>query len=357
MLRPSVLALTLACSASYGADKIVESVPGSTFQYGPAPTVELVTFTTSEPITGVGLTGAWSSISGDLGGGTYPWAIDLECVVTAPGGEQGLWAAPFTGDVTIADFPINDGSDAILSGKAGPGVYQFAWLDALGQPNSLAQVADPVYHATTTVPDVMFSYTAQPDPSTSWDRPFFIEGVSGLGPTSYDVFEFTVDTPGRYVLTSVLEVDDNHFTFLYKGSFDDTQPLVNLLDYGLGNGFSVFGEPRGTSRIDTLLFPGETYYWVTSTWASFSPVTETSANTIVGPGNVFSDRLSCLEDFDNDGDVDLGDFGFFGAAFGSSAGDPTYDARADFDNDGDVDLGDFGAFGAAFGTTDCFNAP
>ncbi|GAB4548148.1 MAG: hypothetical protein Tsb0013_08530 [Phycisphaerales bacterium] len=62
---------------------------------------------------------------------------------------------------------------------------------------------------------------------------------------------------------------------------------------------------------------------------------------------------TCLGDFDNDGDVDLGDFGFFGAAFDSVIGDPNYNEAADFDNDGDVDLGDFGAFGMDFTRTDC----
>ncbi len=61
----------------------------------------------------------------------------------------------------------------------------------------------------------------------------------------------------------------------------------------------------------------------------------------------------CIADFDNDGDVDLGDFGVFGAAFNSMTGDANYSAIADFDNDGDVDLGDFGVFGAEFGRTDC----
>ncbi|GAB4546863.1 MAG: hypothetical protein Tsb0013_06100 [Phycisphaerales bacterium] len=62
---------------------------------------------------------------------------------------------------------------------------------------------------------------------------------------------------------------------------------------------------------------------------------------------------ACAGDFDNDGDVDLGDFGFFGAAFGSSVGDANYEPSADFDGDGDVDLGDFGALGMDFGRTDC----
>ncbi|GAB4546924.1 MAG: cytochrome c family protein [Phycisphaerales bacterium] len=61
----------------------------------------------------------------------------------------------------------------------------------------------------------------------------------------------------------------------------------------------------------------------------------------------------CVADIDLDGDVDLGDFGAFGAAFGTVVGQPGFDPEADLDNDGDVDLGDFGAFGAEFGRTDC----
>ncbi|GAB4553099.1 MAG: hypothetical protein Tsb0013_15550 [Phycisphaerales bacterium] len=62
---------------------------------------------------------------------------------------------------------------------------------------------------------------------------------------------------------------------------------------------------------------------------------------------------TCAGDFDGDGDVDLGDFGTFGSAFGSSTGDANYSPAADFDGDGDVDLGDFGVFGGEFGRTDC----
>ncbi len=58
-------------------------------------------------------------------------------------------------------------------------------------------------------------------------------------------------------------------------------------------------------------------------------------------------------DFDNDGDVDLGDFGFFQACFnGPNRGYPATECHAaDFDNDGDVDLTDFARFQA------CFNGP
>ncbi|GAB4546844.1 MAG: hypothetical protein Tsb0013_06050 [Phycisphaerales bacterium] len=65
------------------------------------------------------------------------------------------------------------------------------------------------------------------------------------------------------------------------------------------------------------------------------------------------DCANCPADFDNDGDVDLGDFGVFGSAFGSMTGDVNYDQKADLDGDGDVDLGDFGVFGGEFGRSDC----
>ena len=58
---------------------------------------------------------------------------------------------------------------------------------------------------------------------------------------------------------------------------------------------------------------------------------------------------TCFGDLNNDGTTDLGDFGVFGAAFGSVLGELNFNADCDFDGDGDVDLGDFGAFGNAFG--------
>ncbi len=66
-----------------------------------------------------------------------------------------------------------------------------------------------------------------------------------------------------------------------------------------------------------------------------------------------ADEPACPADFNDDGQVDGADFGFFGAAFGSDAGEQSYDPRADFNNDGTIDGADFGAFGAQFGRTDC----
>ena len=65
------------------------------------------------------------------------------------------------------------------------------------------------------------------------------------------------------------------------------------------------------------------------------------------------DASGCAADLDGDGDVDLGDFGFFGMVFGLSLVDAGYEEGADFDGDGVIDLSDFGLFGAQFGRTGC----
>ena len=55
-------------------------------------------------------------------------------------------------------------------------------------------------------------------------------------------------------------------------------------------------------------------------------------------------------DFDGDGHIGLADFVDFAAAYGSSTGDPDYDAIGDFDDDGEIGLADFVEFAAVYGT-------
>ncbi len=284
-IAAAAAALLCAVGGASAAQKIVQSVAGPTIDIGASGAVQIVNFSTTQPITGVGLTAGWSAVAGDFADGLYPWSLDLTASVQAPNGESFQWGPNIGGDVTIADYPLQDGSQPGLSGAAAPGDYQFTWNNVPQGPGGISRLNNPVYHAMATVPDVTFNYTAVPDPSTSWDRPFFIAGVSGLGPTSYDLLEFTVDEPGLYDFTSVRSDGDDHFTFLYDGGFDDSAPLDNLLDYGLGNGNSPFGVPEGTSAFSALLFPGQTYYWITSEWDRFDPAF-TAANSIVGPGAV-----------------------------------------------------------------------
>ena len=48
----------------------------------------------------------------------------------------------------------------------------------------------------------------------------------------------------------------------------------------------------------------------------------------------------CTGDVDGDGDTDLSDLAELLAAYGTSSGDPDYNADADFDEDGEIDLSD-----------------
>jgi hypothetical protein len=84
------------------------------------------------------------------------------------------------------------------------------------------------------------------------------------------------------------------------------------------------------------------------------PLTVTATTVEYRAATPFADLLPplpgfCPADFNGDFVVDGSDFGVFGAAFGSSAGDAEYDERADFNDDGVIDGADFGAFGAQFG--------
>jgi len=58
---------------------------------------------------------------------------------------------------------------------------------------------------------------------------------------------------------------------------------------------------------------------------------------------------ACDADYDQSGDVALGDFGQLRAAFGSSTGDPNFNANVDSDDDGTIALGDFGLLRSQFG--------
>ncbi|NIM46628.1 MAG: S8 family serine peptidase [Candidatus Aenigmarchaeota archaeon] len=71
------------------------------------------------------------------------------------------------------------------------------------------------------------------------------------------------------------------------------------------------------------------------------------------PGESGSRVLSvnCRGDIDGDFDVDYDDWIVVAGAYGSSIGQPAYDARADFDKDGDVDYDDFMVLAGYYETT------
>lgn len=72
------------------------------------------------------------------------------------------------------------------------------------------------------------------------------------------------------------------------------------------------------------------------------------------PGVVWEPRTM---DLDNDGDIDIIDFGIFADAFGSTTGQPNYNSVADMEPDGDVDIIDFGVFADNFGSGTSISVP
>ncbi|GAB4546833.1 MAG: hypothetical protein Tsb0013_06020 [Phycisphaerales bacterium] len=161
------------------------------------------------------------------------------------------------------------------------------------------------------------------------------------------IVQFATNANESYMFTDVADADPL-FSDPAMGDFTlgAMSPAIDAGDTGALDGFALLTDLAGNER-----------------FADDPSVLDTGLASLVDPVRPIVDigayerhagtANACIADFDNDGDVDLGDFGFFGSAFGSTAGDPTYSPDADFDNDNDVDLGDFGAFGSEFGRSDC----
>jgi hypothetical protein len=314
-------------------------------------TRELTFSGVDELVTGVGISGLYTGVRRDNEDGLGPWSLDVRLVSQAPSGQSVSWN-PIGGDRTIADYPFQDGTGG-FPGVEGNGTWSFAFSST--QPLSIWTygLRDVQMHLLGDAPTQIYTYTAAPDPAISWSRPFFIAGTSGLGPVSYDLFEFTVTRSGVYEFTSLLSTGGDHFSCLYAGGFDPQQPLVNLLDYGLGNGNSPFNVPRGTSSFEALLIEGEQYAWVTTQWSRFTAIAP-SANTISGPGLPVEPGVPCTGDIaddfgtlGSDGQVSFGDFlallGLVGPCPGGTPG-CVGDIADDFGtlgSDGQVSFGDF----------------
>ena len=327
MSRPFVLVslLSIALPASGQALRLVASRDLADLNVTPAGVAVPVDFAgVNDLVTGFGLVGEFVFVQGDSGGGTGPWSLDVSLEATGPGGDSAVFT-PIGGDVTIAGYPFADGTRGWDIPVASDGVWTFTFDTTAFPSNWIYGLRDVSVHLLAEAGEVSQTYDATPDPATSWNRPFFIAGVSGLGPVSFDAFEFQVTQSGVYDLTSVLSSGNDHFSFLYKGGFDPAQPLVNLHDYSLGNGNSPFGVPRGTSFISQLLFEGETYVWVTSQWAAFRPI-EATSNTIVGPGDAVAPS-GCPADTNGDGIVSPADFNAWIQAFNTMS--PACDQNGD----------------------------
>jgi hypothetical protein len=328
--------------------RVVASFPAADIDVPSAgATVILPVSGLSELVSGFGITGRWTGVVRDNGGGVAPWSLDFGVDVSTPAGVTRSSPSPWFGDFTIADYPVADAFDGF--GGIDPNGDWTISLDSGNAAPWVAGLRDVAYHLLAeSGPDLEFEYTDTTQQGNAWSRPFFIEGVSGLGPVDYQVLEFKVSVSGLYSFESVLASGGDHWTCLYKGDFVSFLPLVNLHEYNLGNGFSPFDTPRGTSRFDQLLFAGTTYHWVTSQWSAFAAFSEFT-NTISGPGAVLVAGQGC-NDADNAepfGVLDLADVqGFIGAFVNQQ---PAADIAAPA---GVWDLADVQAFVGAF-TSGC----
>ncbi|MEM9166723.1 MAG: GC-type dockerin domain-anchored protein [Planctomycetota bacterium] len=304
---------------------------------------------------GVGLRGLYVTQQGDTEDGLGPWSLDVRVTAVAPDGSQVAWN-PIGGDVTIADYPLSDGMGG-FAGVPASGGWVFTFDSVEPVSNWRYGIEGAVIYLLARTASAMWVDTVVPDVALSWDRPFFIEGVSGLGPVAYAAFEFEVSESGVYEFDSVLSSGGDHYTFLYEGDalgggFDPQQPLSNLLDYGLGNGNSPFGVPRGTSRISALLLADRRYTWVTSQWSEFSQIAP-STNTIVGPGVVNEVTDACPADVNGDGTLNDSDFFAWVTVFTASPRTPEQEAACDVNEDGSCTDSDFFAWVTLFTGEGC----
>ena len=338
------IAALLAGGQAVGALKLIGSAADADFN---VPTTSgasrSAAFTgIGEPCIGIGITARYTTVSGDFENGLGPWSLDVTMAATSPGAVGSGVFNPISGDVTIADYPLQDGSTVYGAGVAGDGTWMFNFGSTTPQGGWTYGLRDVTYHLLASAPDVMTAYDATPVSGQEWNRPYYIGGVSGQGPVAYEAYAFTVEVSGVYGFTSVLASGANHFTFLYQDGFNPAAPLSNLLDYGLGNGSSFNGDPSGTSSFDALLIAGRTYTWVTSQWAFFSAI-ETAGNTIVGPGAIVA-LAACRADINGDGVVDTADLGLLIGQFGTAG------PEADLNMDGVVDTADLGILIGEFGS-------
>ncbi len=339
-----IAAAAVSGASAHAGIRVVASFPASDIDVpSSGAVVPLQVSGLSELVSGFGITGEWVGVVRDNGGGVNPWPLDFGVHVSTPAGVTRSSPAPWFGDVSIADYPVADAFDG-FGGIDPNGEWQIA-LDS-GNPSPwVAGLRDVTYHLLAeSGADLEFGYSESTQQGNAWSRPFFIEGVSGLGPVDYHVLEFTVSVSGLYSFESLLASGGDHWTCLYKDDFLDILPLLNLHEYSLGNGFSPFDVPRGESSFDQLLLEGTTYYWVTSQWASFSAFSEFT-NTISGPGEVLVAGAGCnaADNAEPFGVLDLADVqGFVGAFLNQ---EPAADVAAP---EGVWDLADVQGFVVAF---------
>ena len=169
------------------------------------------------------------------------------------------------------------------------------------------------------------------------------------------VGEFTVPVPDGVTITDAEWYGVTHYeSFNARGS--NSQPIDNQpWDIAVGANSVTFSTDSNPLRWGMMF----NFSFTADTAPAAGDVCITNFRTpganICRTSQVPSEPIdtTCAADFNGDGVVDGADFGTFGAAFGSSIGQPAYNEDADFNADGTIDGADFGEFGAQFGSTDC----
>lgn len=324
VLAASAAAISLTLAAS-GAEKLVATVSHPDFDVPGAGNTQMVAFPDVRPVTGVGMTALWIGVVADKENGIAPWSLDLEALVTPPSGPPSIDWDPIGGEVSFADYPLQDyAANPLAAPVPSAGDWTFAF-DSVGPP-WIAGLRDVRMHLTTTVPDVVQTLNGSVASGPTWSRPFSIVGISGLGPVIYQGIEFRVTESGGYHIQSVVP-SGNNFIAIYKDGFDPAQPLTNLFDYDVGNGPTP---PAGTSIISCMLFEGETYYLINSQFSA-SQAGQPFTNTVTGPGSFVA---PCPGDMNGDSAVDVDDLNEVLAAWGTSGplGDANNDLTVDVDD-------------------------
>ncbi len=140
-----------------------------------------------------------------------------------------------------------------------------------------------------------------------------------------------------------------------NGTLNEDELVVEIATNASGTDWSVartYTTALSAWRTDSLAVPDTPTLRVRFSVSDDDPQNVVEAGidaVVVSTVECVAVPPACVGDMDGDGDVDVFDFGEFATAFGTSLGDPGYNAAADLDGDDDVDVFDFGVFGPDFG--------